>query len=432
MKIVNRLLPLLLLCILCACSSRNNSDKSDSVVSMQIIDRNGFTETISNKERISSFDTTDFLTPQPYQKVLRVFGRNAEGQSTSKITSYHENGSLWQYLEVTDGRAHGLYREWFASGKKKIEAHLIEGVADIHDLAQATWVFEGECNVWDEQENPVAEFHYEKGLLHADARYYFPNGKLMKNIPYTQGEIDGIAQTFDQEGNLIEEIPYQKGEKNGTALCYWGPDRLLSTETFEKGRLFKAAYFDAKGVRVAEVNAGTGKQAQFKDDSLYALYSIANGLVEGEMQFFYPNGALQCSYMIKEDKKHGGEWEYYPSENTTSPQPRLHLNWNHDAIQGHAKTWYENGQMESQREIHNNKKQGSAYAWYKNGDVMLIEEYENDLLVKGVYYKKGDKKPVSKIDAGKGTATLYSGEGIFVRKATYEKGKPLLAGDTVH
>ncbi len=74
MKIVNKLIPILLLCLLCGCGSRNSSDKSDAVVSMQIIDRNGFTETISNKERISSFETTDFLTPQPYQKVLRVFG----------------------------------------------------------------------------------------------------------------------------------------------------------------------------------------------------------------------------------------------------------------------------------------------------------------------------------------------------------------------
>src|SRR4029079_14760136 len=133
---------------------------SSPVVSMQLIDRNGFAETISNKERINTYKEVDFLQPQPYQKVLRVFARNAGGQSSSKITSYHENGQIWQYLEVINGRAHGFYREWFANGKMHIEAYLIEGLADIHDLAQKSWVFYGMSRVWDEQGNVVAHIQY--------------------------------------------------------------------------------------------------------------------------------------------------------------------------------------------------------------------------------------------------------------------------------
>src|ERR1700749_5060505 len=126
------------LACLSSCASKHASSKNDGIVSMQIIDRNGFTETISNKERISSFETTDFLAPQPLQKVLRVYGRNQDGQTTSKITSYHDNGQLWQYLEAVDGRAHGVYQEWFSNGQQKIEAGVVEGGADIHDLAPGT------------------------------------------------------------------------------------------------------------------------------------------------------------------------------------------------------------------------------------------------------------------------------------------------------
>ena len=60
---------------------------------------------------------------------------------------------------------------------------------------------------------------------------------------------------------------------------------------------------------------------------------------------------------------------------------------------------------------------------------MLVEEYENDLLIKGSYYKKGDKKIVSRIDSGKGTASLYSSDGFFLKKVLYEKGKPQLDKD---
>jgi hypothetical protein len=55
-----------------------------------------------------------------------------------------------------------------------------------------------------------------------------------------------------------------------------------------------------------------------------------------------------------------------------------------------------------------------------------MEEYENDLLMKGTYFKRGEKSPVSKIEAGKGIATLHTGDGIFVRKCPYEKGHPKL------
>lgn len=419
------------LVVLYGCVSRVPSDQSAALVSMQVVDRNGFTETISNKERLSNYKSTDFSTPQPYQKVLRVFGRNSAGQSSSKITSYHDNGHLWQYLEVVDGRAHGLYQEWFPNGRIKIEAHLIEGIADIHDLAQTTWVFEDLCRVWDDQGNLMAEFIYEKGLLQSLAKYFFPDGKLQKIIPYDRGEVHGVVKAYDTHGTLMEETPYDHGEKEGAATSFWTPEQLLSQEVYNHGRLINASYYDPKGTCVAQIKEGMGKQAQFKEDRLQALVDFSCGVPEGEVQLFYPEGALKCSYMIRDGKKNGDEWEYYPSEKTEKPMPKLFLHWNDDRIQGQVKTWYASGQIESQREFNGNKKQGVCFAWYKNGDLMLVEEYEMDLLLKGSYYKKGDKKIVSKIESGKGTASLYTSDGIFLRKVSYEKGKPQLNHDPI-
>ncbi len=141
-------------------------------------------------------------------------------------------------------------------------------------------------------------------------------------------------------------------------------------------------------------NEGKGQLAQFKDGNLRCLFTIANGSIEGPIQFFHPDGSLHYTYTLKDGKKNGEEWEYYPQEKEGDLQlvAKLCLHWNEDKIQGQVKTWYPNGQIESQREIHENKKQGTCFAWYKNGDLMLVEEYENDLLVKGSYYKKGIKK----------------------------------------
>ncbi len=57
---------------------------------------------------------------------------------------------------------------------------------------------------------------------------------------------------------------------------------------------------------------------------------------------------------------------------------------------------------------------------------MLSEEYENDLLVSGTYYKKGDTKPVSRVSDKKGIVSLYDPDGYFLKKIPYEKGIPLL------
>jgi antitoxin component YwqK of YwqJK toxin-antitoxin module len=56
---------------------------------------------------------------------------------------------------------------------------------------------------------------------------------------------------------------------------------------------------------------------------------------------------------------------------------------------------------------------------------MLLEEYENDHLIQGYYWKKGDLREVSSIDQGNGTATLYDAEGIFLKKISYKKGEPV-------
>jgi antitoxin component YwqK of YwqJK toxin-antitoxin module len=87
-------------------------------------------------------------------------------------------------------------------------------------------------------------------------------------------------------------------------------------------------------------------------------------------------------------------------------------------------TWYENGKMESQREMSANAKKGMAFAWYEQGDLMLMEEYDENTLVKGSYFKKGHKEPITTVEKGDGFATLYDSAGHFLKKIEYEKGKP--------
>ena len=70
------------------------SPEGDPLVAIQIQDRNGFTETISTPERLENYSKVDFLSSQPFKKVLRVY--KSEGKNHSVITTYHPNGSIAQ------------------------------------------------------------------------------------------------------------------------------------------------------------------------------------------------------------------------------------------------------------------------------------------------------------------------------------------------
>jgi antitoxin component YwqK of YwqJK toxin-antitoxin module len=419
---MKKIATLFLVLILTGCASKAAQNTND-MATIQILDRNGFSETISAKERLGKYENTDFLTPQPYQKVVRIYGKSSQGKTTSKITTYHTNGQPWQYLEVENGRAHGKFIEWHPNGQVKVEGFVIEGTPDISEMAQLTWFFEGLCLVYDEQAHLSAKIYYDKGLLEGTSLYYHPDGTLHKEIPYHKDGIHGMVQIFDTQGNCVEKINYTDGEKDGPAVAYWTAPQLKYTEQYQKGSLMKAEYYSPDGKTVAQIENGVGFQAVFENTSLASLIEYQRGIMEGKVENFNPKGQLVSLFHIKDGMKEGEEWEYYPSDDKT-PSPKLNLQWKEDSLHGVAKTWYENNVLESQRDMHDNKKHGTSYAWFKDGALMLMEEYEKDQLVKGSYFKKGGKKPISKIENGKGIATLFDKEGRFIKKIAYEKGIP--------
>lgn len=416
---MNKLYLLLLLIFLAGC--RSTKDESPVIVSMQTVDRNGFSETISTKDRLTTYERVDFLTSQPYKKVMRVYKKDLEGKSHAKLTSYHPNGGVWQYLEVVDNRAHGIFQQWHENGKLKIEGFIIEGMGDLNEMAQQSWLFDGECLVWNEEGNLEASFIYEKGQLCSEAIYYFPSGKVAKIIPYTKGLIDGAQISYDEEGNILEQAHYKEGKKEGSAVASWVYGVSKYQEQYREGQLLNGLYYDPQGALVAQIENGEGEKAEFNEGQLFSITQYQNGVADGEVKLLSANGKVHCRYTVHDGKKNGEEWEYHPTE-----KPKLMLTWSDDQIQGMVKTWYKNGGLESQREMTGNKKHGICLAYYHSGEPMLMEEYENDRLIKGSYFKKGEHAPVSTIEAGDGVATLYNPDGQFLKKVNYERSKPII------
>ncbi len=417
---------LLLMISFCAFSCVSKVSNCEKVASIQIIDRNGFNETISNKERIEQLKKVNFMERQPYEKVVRVYSRSGDGKIHSKLTMYHVNGELWKYLDVVNGRANGIYKEWYDNGKLRMFANVIEGIGDLTDEASITWVFDKKSMVWDENGAILAEIIYDKGQLADKSSYFHPNGVISKLIPYKKNKIDGQLQIFNFSGELVGATNYVNGVKNGLSN-FIGSEYLPSREEeYQRGLLMNGKYCDFTGELISEIINGYGVKSIFENTVLRIEQEYTGGAAKGLVKTYRENGNIESKYTVFNNQKQGEEWFYYDKKNKNDePKPMLCINWKDDEIHGLVRTWYASGALESEKEMAYNKKEGLFVAWYENTSLMMIEEYKKDLLNSGKYFKNGSDTPVSRVINGCGLATIYDKDGVLIRSIEYKQGLPV-------
>lgn len=407
----------LLLCSSPLLEARPRSPAPEVLTCITLTDRNGLSETITTKERLKTLSQIDFLSPQPYQKVMCLYGK---GTHHGYIASYHPNGQIKQYVEIANHRALGRYCEWYPNGVQKIEATVIGGIADLNANAEKSWLFDGENYAWNEEGILVAAIPYSKGELQGEALHYHDNGTIWKRTPYVKGALEGMQSLYTSEGTLFQTNEFHQNEREGTSYRYWPDGSLTYQETYQHGLLQEANYFDLEGKEIASIHKGKGIRALFGKDRIIAFEEWREGTSSGQVRLLDEQGALSHSYYVKKGVKQGEEIEYFPG----TTQPKLLLTWYGGTLHGPMKTWYPDGTLESQREMSANKKNGILTAWYQNGTLMLVEEYDNDKLIKGEYYRMGEKQAISKVEKGKGVATLFSPQGTPLQKVSYQEGLP--------
>ncbi|MGZ3732622.1 MAG: toxin-antitoxin system YwqK family antitoxin [Parachlamydiaceae bacterium] len=403
-----------------AFSSCVASRNEPQLASINLIGANGISETISNEGRLKQFQKVNFLVPQPYKKVLRVYKRDPEGNITACITTYHPNGELKQYLELVNGRAFGEYGVWYDSGRRKIKAQVIGGNGDLYEGVENSWVFDEVCYAYDEQGSLEAAIPYVKGKRNGTALYYHTNGALWKEIPLENDCVHGTYLVYLSDGSLFEKITYCEGKKEGKAFKYWKEGKICYEETYQTDNLINGLYYSIEGDLISEVKCGNGFKAVFGKDCVQEFREYREGVEEGLVKVVDKNGTVTRVYGVKNGLKHGEEIEYYP----VTKKPKLSIGWNQGKVQGLVKTWYPNGGQESQREMAGNKRMGILTAWYSDGSLMLLENYDQDKLVKGEYFKQGETFPVSTVTNGNGIATLFDANGLFLYKVNYRYGQP--------
>jgi len=401
-------------------ASFNIVPSSQPLARVNIVDSNGLSETITLADRLKEFARRNFLAPQPFQKVMRIFTKDRAGLTRSILTSYYNSGHIKQYLECINGRACGLYLEWHQNGQKKIQSRVCAGLADLSDPAFSSWSFDGPCLSWNEQGVCVASFSYRRGRLHGPSSLFYPSGEKKRDQYYENGKQEQKETLFYREGAVQETLSFSNDLRHGPCSGYNEDGSVSWEEVYENGNLLSGSYLGITTSPVSCVSHGCGTRSLFDKGELSEQQEIKNGQPEGWITLYAKDGTVDLKYEVKDGKKEGSEIRFFSGTST----PRLSLEWREGVLHGTTKTWYENGQLESQRELSQNVKQGIAMAWYPDGNLMLAEEYDKDKLVRGQYIKRGESLPFSLVEKGFGTATLFDPSGAIIERIVYEEGEP--------
>jgi len=77
---------------------------------------------------------------------------------------------------------------------------------------------------------------YKKGQPFGIQRWYFKNGKLRGEYPYTNGKADGMVKEYYESGKLLNEIHYNDDKEIGLTKAYYENGNVKNESPFIDGK----------------------------------------------------------------------------------------------------------------------------------------------------------------------------------------------------
>ena len=108
------------------------------------------------------------------------------------------------------------------------------------------------------------EIPYKNGEIEGIEKWYYKNGNLEIETPYKNGKFEGIEKWYNENGNLIKETPYKNGETHGDVKYYTKDGKLLALIKAENDKFISGKCFNDKALTnkdLAEMNKASYEKA---------------------------------------------------------------------------------------------------------------------------------------------------------------------------
>lgn len=330
---------------------------------------------------------------------------------TLQMQSYSEwsNDQKHGLEQVSEGDSVVMQSIW-RFGKTVGDSYLFWISGQLRDVAfyNEEGLLEGQRLVYYDGPDDIPQqiqrrVNYSNGENHGTDEHFFMDGRLRSSRVYKHGVLDGMCRLWDPDGHLLEEACYSEGQPVGVHHCW-----------HEKGGHLSQVVPYHKGLR-------HGTCRRFYKQGTVAHVSYWNmGLREGiEMQNF-PDGGTWHFTTWRSGIKHGVEqewiggictmlaqWEngylqgkvkrYFASTGKLSS-----TKWHKGKLVGKAKEWYESGAIRSIRRYRNGKKHGYAEHFYENGNLSKKTLWSNGEKtgLQKFYYFDGQLEKTSRWSCG--------------------------------
>jgi len=266
-----------------------------------------------------------------FTTALFLFAQFSFGQKVKHITDRLSKGDQkidYHVLKSNNSIKHGPYKEYY-------KGVLITSGQFDNNKKTGKWIFKDFKN----------NFNYEGSFVDGkkDGKWiYYSNNNLQSELYYSKNEIDscfgyinnhlvyeekfysdgsGIIRTKYLNGNINEVIHLRNHDKEGVHEIYFQNGQLHRKLIYKQNKLMEVvSTFDANGEPVfgGDIKNGTGTFRQFdiystdSNEKLIILLETThkNGSLNGMAKYYYKNGQIESEGKIKDDNKIG-LWKRY-------------------------------------------------------------------------------------------------------------------------
>lgn len=273
-----------------------------------------------------------------------------DGKADGKLTRFYSAGEVESTENLSEGKYHGDYIRYHQNGKIATSGNYVG------DKREGSWeifyengklkehseykdgILVGKLQRYDVKGNLTEEYELDtNGKRNGSIKYYNSSGQIYGEQIYKKGELIAYKY-FDKDGNLISEGQkkgknlelefknvwgtteskgtYYNDEKHGIWHFYYPNGALLSTETYENGKIVKpdSSFFQNGTLKnVYGYNEEGERHGYFVNYNLqggmFSQGSYWKGATAGKLLYYYSNGTLKEESYYNNDELNG--WNTY-------------------------------------------------------------------------------------------------------------------------